>query len=195
MLDHYIRPIVHLLDDWEIKAAIAAALATLTTLLDTDVKMLAAVAALVFIDFLTGARAAHRRGERITSRGMRRTTPKVVDYALFLAAFIVAGNAFPMLDWWTEWAIGFIALTEIKSIVANVFGPRAVALLGAVVRDPSKRNVLATFLATDDEAPAAASLPEEAEEAEARDEADEAKAPTIEELAAVIDTATKKQAV
>lgn len=75
---------------------------------------------LVFADFVTGTRAAMKRGEKITSKGLRRTVEKISLY--FLAILAVEGvriifvQTIP-ITYMTAFAI---AITELQSIVENV---------------------------------------------------------------------------
>jgi len=75
--------------------------------------------ALVCCDFITGVKAAHKRGEKIQSKGFRRTLSKTLMY--FVAIFLSKGMedvfGVPKLVYVVS---GFIALTEFKSNLENI---------------------------------------------------------------------------
>lgn len=110
--------------DWGwLKAIISIVYAATIELVKADVRLIAVVSFLVLIDLVTGVMAAVRRGERIRSLGMRQTIVKVIEYALLLLVFSALANSFSLLYWMQEAAFAYVALTEAKSIVENLYGP------------------------------------------------------------------------
>lgn len=79
------------------------------------------VLALTTADLVTGVIAAKKRGEKVTSRGLRRTPMKFLAYALgcccaFLCETYLTGSLIPVLKMLTT----IIGLTEMKSIYENL---------------------------------------------------------------------------
>lgn len=77
--------------------------------------------AMVLIDCASGIWAAHKRGEPITSAGLRRTFTKMVVYEMgiitaFLAEHYLLSDALPLI----KLAGAAIALVEMKSVVENL---------------------------------------------------------------------------
>jgi len=79
---------------------------------------------LVFIDQFTGRRAAKKRGEQITSGGMKRTIEKLALYLLSLVAAEAVYRVFLMQSipqaHLTYGVAAQIAFTELKSNLENV---------------------------------------------------------------------------
>lgn len=76
---------------------------------------------MIILDLVLGVWAAHKRGEPITSAGLRRTITKVAVYeigviAAFLGEHYMLGDAIPLV----KLAGAAIALVEIKSIVESL---------------------------------------------------------------------------
>lgn len=81
---------------------------------------LVAVGALIFIDLVFGIWSAYKRGEPISSKGLRRTVTKIVAYqSAIITAFILEKY---FLDFLPVVKIvgGFVAVTEAKSIYENL---------------------------------------------------------------------------
>lgn len=79
-----------------------------------------AVGVLIFADFILGVMAAKKRGEQITSAGMRRTVSKLLVYQIVLVTgFIVEtwliSGIFPI----SKLVSGVIGLVEFKSLLEN----------------------------------------------------------------------------
>lgn len=109
---------------WEkFKAILSIAYGALVELLDADTKLLVLIALLVLLDLVTGVRASLRRGRPITARRMRATAAKVLEYTVLLVAFTALSTGFAFLGWIREAAFCYVALTEAKSIVENLYGP------------------------------------------------------------------------
>lgn len=103
-------------------------------LLYTDPLLITLVATLLAVDWGTGIVAAARRREKITSRRLRDTARKVLEYAALTGIAIMIANAFQStpvsiittaLD---DATLLYVALTEAVSIVENVSGSRTRAV-------------------------------------------------------------------
>lgn len=75
---------------------------------------------IVGVDLILGIWAARKRGEEITSAGLRRTITKILVYNLvlitsFLVETYLIGGLIPLV----KLAAGIIGLTEMKSILEN----------------------------------------------------------------------------
>lgn len=83
--------------------------------------MLMAAAALIAIDLATGLLAAKKRGDKITSAGLKRTVVKITIYEIAIAlAFIT--ETYLSLGFMPLARIvsSFIGVTELKSIYENL---------------------------------------------------------------------------
>ena len=80
-----------------------------------------AAAILILSDLITGIVAARKRGEPITSSGLRRTVTKLFVFEMGILAGFVAGqyllSGSPIF---TNMVTGIVALTELKSIFENL---------------------------------------------------------------------------
>jgi uncharacterized membrane protein len=74
----------------------------------------------VFADTVTGILAANKRGERITSKGLYRTSQKVVVYFVGIMIFEGARNTFSLPLNITYMVAFTIATTELYSIAENI---------------------------------------------------------------------------
>ena len=74
----------------------------------------------VFSDTVTGILAARKRGERITSKGLYRTSQKVVVYFVGIMIFEGARNTFSLPLNITYMVAFTIATTELYSIAENI---------------------------------------------------------------------------
>lgn len=74
----------------------------------------------VFSDTVTGILAARKRGERITSKGLYRTSQKVVVYFCGIMIFEGARNTFSLPFNITYMVAFTIATTELYSIAENI---------------------------------------------------------------------------
>lgn len=75
---------------------------------------------LIFMDLILGTYAAYKRGEEITSAGLRRTITKMFVYQIvlmtsFLGETYLLGGIIPVV----KLVAGFIGLVEIKSLLEN----------------------------------------------------------------------------
>ena len=79
-----------------------------------------AVGALVAADLLTGIWAAHKRGEKLTSWGLRKTVSKVLAYELAIVlAYVMEANFLAFLPV-VKTIAGYIAAVEFKSATENL---------------------------------------------------------------------------
>lgn len=93
--------------------SIAAIFAPIKTLLLTT-------AVMIILDLITGVIAAHKRGEPITSAGLRRTISKIFVYeAALMIAYLGETYMSDILPF-VKLASGMIAMVEIKSIYENL---------------------------------------------------------------------------
>jgi uncharacterized membrane protein len=74
----------------------------------------------VFADTVTGIMAANKRGERITSKGLYRTSQKIVVYYVGIMIFEGARNTFSLPLNITYMVAFTIATTELYSISENI---------------------------------------------------------------------------
>ena len=75
---------------------------------------------LVFTDLYSGTRAAKKRGEQITSKGLSRTVEKIVLYFFCLLASELMTKVFHLPIPVTYIAAMAICMTEFKSMLENV---------------------------------------------------------------------------
>ncbi len=80
-----------------------------------------AVGALIFADLIIGVLAARKRGESITSAGLRRTITKMFAYeSALILGFVVekylAADVIPI----AKLVAGMIGVTELKSVFENL---------------------------------------------------------------------------
>lgn len=80
------------------------------------------VGILIFMDLIMGVAAAHKRGEKITSAGLRRSVTKFLVYqCAVLSAFMVEvyliGGIIPVV----KLVAGVIGLTELKSLLEKSY--------------------------------------------------------------------------
>ena len=82
---------------------------------------LVAVGVLTFIDLVSGVCAAHKRGEKITSSGLKRTVVKLLVYEVvvmlgFLVEQYLTGDLIPIV----KILSGMVGITELKSVLENL---------------------------------------------------------------------------
>ena len=93
--------------------SIAAVFAPIKSLLLTTGVM-------IFVDLISGVWAAHKRGEEITSSGIRRTVTKIFVYeAALMLAFLAETYISDVLPF-IKMASAMVAITEIKSVYENL---------------------------------------------------------------------------
>jgi phage-related holin len=76
--------------------------------------------AVVFADTITGIKAAKKEGQKISSKGLYRTTEKIVVYFVSILIFEGAKNTFSIPVPITYMVAMMIAATELFSIAENV---------------------------------------------------------------------------
>ncbi len=79
-----------------------------------------AVLLLVAADLFTGVWASHKRGEKITSWGMRKTVSKVLAYEIAIVLAYVLESTFLTFIPAVKVIAGFVAATEFKSAMENL---------------------------------------------------------------------------
>jgi len=83
-------------------------------------KFIAAITILIIADYITGTKAAKKKGERISSRGMRRTVEKIFYYfAAIMLTHMTQQIFFPWFPLVYPLVI-FIAWTELRSTLENI---------------------------------------------------------------------------
>lgn len=76
---------------------------------------------LVFVDLITGIIAAHKRGEKIQSAGLRRTTTKVTVYLVAICVgFLVEKYMLSDFISVSKIVSGLIGAVEVKSLLENL---------------------------------------------------------------------------
>ena len=76
--------------------------------------------AVVFADMATGIRAAKKEGQKISSRGLYRTSEKIAVYFVGIMIFEAAKNTFSLPVPITYMVAFIIATTELFSISENI---------------------------------------------------------------------------
>jgi hypothetical protein len=90
--------------------------------------------AVVLADTITGIKAAKKEGQRITSKGLYRTTEKIVVYFVSIMIFEGAKNTFSIPMPITYMVASMIAGTELFSIAENVKRITGVNLGTVIIR-------------------------------------------------------------
>ena len=104
--------------------ATLAALAWLSAKLIPIAPFVGAAFVLVFIDQVTGRKAARKRGETITSKGLRRTIDKALVYMLFILAAHVLTDVFsiPFAAYIAALAVARVEFFSIDENVSTITG-------------------------------------------------------------------------
>jgi uncharacterized membrane protein len=76
--------------------------------------------AVVFADTITGIKAARKEGQKISSKGLYRTTEKIVVYFTSILIFELAKNTFSIPFPTTYMVAMMISATELFSVAENV---------------------------------------------------------------------------
>jgi uncharacterized membrane protein len=76
--------------------------------------------AVVFADTITGIKAAKKEGQKISSKGLYRTTEKIVVYFTSILIFELAKNTFSIPFPITYMVAMMISATELFSVAENV---------------------------------------------------------------------------
>jgi uncharacterized membrane protein len=88
----------------------------------------------VFADTVTGIMAARKRGEKITSKGLYRTSQKVVVYFCGIMIFHGAGITFGLPSQIVYSVSFLIAFTELYSVSENIKSITGVNLATTILR-------------------------------------------------------------
>lgn len=106
----------------QLKAFAAVGIAVLGFLFDpTQHIALVAIFLLIMADFVFGIAAARKSGEPVRSAKLRRTAIKVAVYYALIACAHVTEYALPSyMGFLDESVLGFLAATELLSILENV---------------------------------------------------------------------------
>lgn len=76
--------------------------------------------AVVFADTITGVKAAKKEGQKISSKGLYRTTEKIVVYFVAILIFEAAKNTFSIPFPITYMVAMMISATELFSVAENI---------------------------------------------------------------------------
>jgi uncharacterized membrane protein len=76
--------------------------------------------AVVFADTITGIKAAKKEGQKISSKGLYRTTEKIVVYFVAILIFELAKNTFSIPFPITYMVAMMISATELFSVAENI---------------------------------------------------------------------------
>jgi hypothetical protein len=112
---------------------------------------LVAVMALTVIDLASGLWAASKRGEPITSSGLKRTIIKIFVYeAVVMLGYIteqyLTGDIIPLV----KILAGYIGITELKSVLENIKDISGLDIIKSLInklaqqQDPSIPNLIIT---------------------------------------------------
>lgn len=149
MRSFLLAPVLGLGQHWQTKlpvafgVAIAAEIAEIYAgLLQVNAALLLLCFTLVVVDLLTGVVASLRRHERVSSRDLRRTGWKAIEYSALGFCGVLLSNGFdgtfvePITAGFDEACLFYIAMTEFVSIIENVTGSRenAIRLLRRIRR-------------------------------------------------------------
>lgn len=146
-MQEYIGYFVHLFSrlthGFEVKAIFGAFIATMTYLFDpTQHAALLALFILILADFCFGVTASRFEGNPVRSSKVRRTAIKMTVYFTIIAMARITENAIPLLTFMDETLVGFLAATELLSILENVgrMGYAVPAKLTKVLGDYTKNK-------------------------------------------------------
>lgn len=108
-------------ESFSIKALLGAVLSILAYLFDpTQHAALLALFILTLADFCFGVTASRKEGQPLRSSKVRRTAIKMTVYFAIVAMTRITENAIPLLSFMDETLVGFLAATELLSILENV---------------------------------------------------------------------------
>lgn len=131
----------------ELKAVAAAALSVVTFFFDPLQQLaLMAVFCLIVMDFVLGVAAARATGDTIRSAKLVRKGIKLTVYFSLIAAARVTEHAIPFMAFLDETVTGFLAATELLSILENTgrlgfaVPQKVVDVLGDYVSGKNKEN-------------------------------------------------------
>jgi phage-related holin len=91
------------------------------------------VLVMVLADLASGVLAAYKRGEKITSLGLQRTTVKILKYEFVIMAAFLCDHYLTGTAIFVKAFAGFVGMTELYSIVEN---------FNSVKSDPALQSIL-----------------------------------------------------
>jgi phage-related holin len=102
---------------------------------------LVALGALTFVDLITGVLAARKRGEEITSSGLKKTVIKLLVYeSVVMLGFLVerylTGDLVPIV----KILSGMVGITELKSVLENLEELTGIPLLQLLIQKLTSMN-------------------------------------------------------
>lgn len=101
---------------------------------------LTTTAVLILVDLIAGLLAAKKRGEKLTSAGLRRTISKVFVYELALCLGFITETYLSDVLPFVKLISAVISLVELKSIYENLNEISGQDLLGAVISKIGSEN-------------------------------------------------------
>lgn len=99
---------------------IEAVIITLTAIFAPVQSLLLTTGIMIFVDLITGILSARKRGESVTSAGLRRSISKLFVYELTLIMAFLAEKYMSDILPFVKMASGTITLVEMKSIYENL---------------------------------------------------------------------------
>lgn len=118
---YFVHLFSRLAESFEMKAVFGAFIAMMTYLFDpTQHAALLALFILILADFCFGITASRKEGHPVRSSKVRRTAIKMTVYFAIIAMTRITENAIPLLTFMDETLVGFLAATELLSILENV---------------------------------------------------------------------------
>jgi hypothetical protein len=112
---------------------VAKALAWISLFLAPVRATMIAVSVMVLIDLITGIWAAHRRKEKITSNGIRRTISKTLAYQIAIFSSFLMEKYFLSGIPVVKVVAGLIGTTEFKSVLENLSSITGIDFLQVVI--------------------------------------------------------------
>ncbi len=140
---YFIHLLARFIDGFEVKAVMGSMIAILAYLFDpTQHAALLALFILILADFCFGVTASRKEGQPLRSSKVRRTAIKMTVYFAIVAMTRITENAIPLLSFMDETLVGFLAATELLSILENVgrMGYAVPAKLTKVLGDYTKNK-------------------------------------------------------
>lgn len=102
--------------------------------------LLLSTGVMIFADLVTGVYAAYKRGEPITSSGLRRTVTKMFVYELSIVLAFIAEHYISDILPFVKMASAMIAVTELKSIYENLNSISGINLLKGLIDKLGSEN-------------------------------------------------------
>lgn len=102
--------------------------------------LIAAIGFFVFADFVTGIKAARKRGEAIQSRKMKTTVVKFGSYAIAIISSFLIEKLFLQGIAALKIIAGLVAFIEVKSINENMKDITGTDIFGEILKRFPKHN-------------------------------------------------------